>query len=879
MMSEYNDIECESIFKGLSSMLDCARDDLAKKILDIDSDLKMGQNLELASRLGLSLSQYINRRKDLLYVGMLGHFSSGKSSTINSILEIQEGHVDAREVDLAPTDKSITLITHPQNQNSFLRLYSYGTIPVGVKYIERDILKNMVLVDTPGSGDTDPLLINELMQDFLPICDLILYFISAPNALDENDRPLLKAKESQLSLIPIKYIVTRADEFRNNSIIPLSPENFNVNSANNFLKNLVNRLQTVTNNTPVGVDDFFLIDNKTQFRVDSLRKFLNEQSVSNDFDKRNKFHQYKVALYRRNAIRIQKTFSDFANEKLKTLDTFLNEAHNNIVRFDNKVNINKLAEFWRKQANDLELVKDNNLHDLESKVQPIPIDLWNSENIEDWEKNIEKQKQIILPYLTNDIYSELHQQIVQQLGTLRKQMEGQIDGADLSKNASYLSLPPLNMQVGLLPSLTYPRSFKLVIEQFYGECSSTIELVRKNLEDQTDYLAEKSGVLSLKKQFDKIINESLEKLYSDIDAYFESVILYRSGVFAQHVKQYLSELGIGEELDRLEKDFDETFKDSKKTEAKILLFPEVDNAYQVFIKQVDLIKSSVKDINQKLQQIYIQPQVTQQISNEDLMSKNSPQLIAVIDDSLNTRTKVKMREAIEIINTKLNETASQLSKERHQSMITIFRRISQAAGIIFIILLAPLCLLIVGKVHNNPDNVNLVISVTGNIITGIGFVIFDRLAKSEDKAFNKKHSIIIETIKNECKDALSLVLKDVETDDSEKSLISNYIIETISNEVKSINTAYQSSTLMTNYGELFDISNSINVLRDNYSDSIKALFVQFSKYYQYDENKIISISQKIKQEAIEPSFSFLEELHKRILTVKERLDQVNFTPS
>jgi len=876
MMPEYIDIECKSISEGLSSILDCARGDLERKILDIDSDLKMGQNLELALRLERSLSQYINRRKELLYVGLLGHFSSGKSSTINSILEIQKDQRDAREVDLAPTDKNITLITNPINENSFLRLFSYGAIPVSVKFIDKDILKNVVLVDTPGSGDTDPLLVNELMQDFLPICDLVLYFFSAPSALDENDLPLLRAKESQLSLIPIKYVVTRADEFRNNPNIPLSFTNFNASNADNFLEKMVTRLQTAISGTPVVVDDFFLIDNKTQFQVDALRKFIAEQSISNDFDKSNKIQQYKVVLYRKNAFRIQKTFSDFIDEKLKTLEEFLKEANNNIERFDSKVNINKLAEFWRKQADDLELVKNKNLQDLKSKVQPIPMDVWNSETIGAWRNNIERQKQIILPALTNDIQSELHEQIVQQLRTIRDQIEGQIDGADLSKNGPHLSLLSVNIQVGSLPSLTYPRALKLVLENFYDECYSTIELVRKNLEDQTQFMAEKTSALSPKKQFDKIVDESLGRLYSDIDIYFESVILYRSGVFAQHVKQYLSKLGIGGELDRLEKDFDDTFKEKKKAEAKNLLFPDIDNTYQVFINQVNLFKSSVRDIDQKLQKIYIQRQITQEIPTQDLMSKNSPQIIAAINDSFNIRAGVKTREIIGALNTKLNENASRFAKERHQSRIIFFKRISKAAGIIFIILLALLGLSIIGKVHNNPNNTAFVIAIIANIITGIAFLLFGRLAKVEDRGLNKKHSTVILTIKNECKVELRLAFKDIENDDSEKALISNYIGETISNEIKSINTAYQSSTLKTIYGELFDISSSINVLTNNYTESVQSLFAQFSKFYQYDENKIISISQNIKQEAIEPSFIFLEELRKRILSVKERLGKISF---
>jgi predicted GTPase len=61
---------------------------------------------------------------------MMGHFSTGKSSTINSLLELDESSKTARITGLNPTDKSITLITHEENSNSVFSTTKEGLLTI-----------------------------------------------------------------------------------------------------------------------------------------------------------------------------------------------------------------------------------------------------------------------------------------------------------------------------------------------------------------------------------------------------------------------------------------------------------------------------------------------------------------------------------------------------------------------------------------------------------------------------------------------------------------------------------------------------------------------------------------------------------------------------
>src|SRR5437868_2257806 len=91
------DLQCQSIKDGLDSLADLTREPVARNALDVDHNVEISHALEVLRRLRNSLNQYMGRTGELFYVSCTGHFSSGKSSTINSLCSLW-GTSDARQV-------------------------------------------------------------------------------------------------------------------------------------------------------------------------------------------------------------------------------------------------------------------------------------------------------------------------------------------------------------------------------------------------------------------------------------------------------------------------------------------------------------------------------------------------------------------------------------------------------------------------------------------------------------------------------------------------------------------------------------------------------------------------------------------------------------
>src|SRR5689334_23012175 len=82
------DVQAQEIRKGLNDLETLLNEPVAREALDLGKNARTAEQHDILQRLRRSLTQYLERDGDLFYVGFLGHFSSGKSSTINSILEI-----------------------------------------------------------------------------------------------------------------------------------------------------------------------------------------------------------------------------------------------------------------------------------------------------------------------------------------------------------------------------------------------------------------------------------------------------------------------------------------------------------------------------------------------------------------------------------------------------------------------------------------------------------------------------------------------------------------------------------------------------------------------------------------------------------------------
>ena len=115
-------IQCKAILEGIEKLELYLQDKIVSESLELNSNADTTKYKTLLSRLKKSLVQYTEREKNLVYIGLMGHFSTGKSSTINSLLDLEENSNKSRRVEQNPVDKAITLITHEENRDSLINV-------------------------------------------------------------------------------------------------------------------------------------------------------------------------------------------------------------------------------------------------------------------------------------------------------------------------------------------------------------------------------------------------------------------------------------------------------------------------------------------------------------------------------------------------------------------------------------------------------------------------------------------------------------------------------------------------------------------------------------------------------------------------------------
>jgi small GTP-binding protein len=128
-----------------------------------------------------TLNDTIAHLGELFLLVIAGEFNSGKSSFINALLGdkvVAEG--------VTPTTDRITLIRYGEQASE---------TPLGDYTVERqfpaDILRQMVLVDTPGANAVIRRH-EELTRDFIPRADLVLFVTSADRPFTESERGFLE---------------------------------------------------------------------------------------------------------------------------------------------------------------------------------------------------------------------------------------------------------------------------------------------------------------------------------------------------------------------------------------------------------------------------------------------------------------------------------------------------------------------------------------------------------------------------------------------------------------------------------------------------------------------------------------------------------------
>ena len=339
------DVQAQEISEGLRNLIELLDKPLARNALDLAKNAITAARYDVLRRLRQSLLQYLGREGDLFYVGFLGHFSAGKSSTINSLLQAHKTK-HQRATGLNPTDTTITLITQGKNSNSLLGVIREGHVTIRHQAMESPMLDNLVLVDTPGTGD--PQFMEEVARDFLPICDVILFFLSAASPLDKSDLPLLSELHKRLPFIPLNFVITRADELRHDFNIALSEQNLDPARTSQFLGEVVGRINTLLKPQVYRPTNSFSSIVRPALNIAKLRTFLESRCNSSSPHARATMHVNKLHFYHSGAKELRDFFATFLDTKLVELNKILTSASRNIQKYQEivKISNSNLTKAW-----------------------------------------------------------------------------------------------------------------------------------------------------------------------------------------------------------------------------------------------------------------------------------------------------------------------------------------------------------------------------------------------------------------------------------------------------------------------------------------------------------------------------------------------------
>jgi hypothetical protein len=171
---------------------------------------------------------------------------------------------------------------------------------------------------------------------------------SAASPLDASDVPLLNELHSRLPFIPLHFVVTRADELRINPDQPLTETNFDTKKANHFLDSAVSRVNGLLTPQVYQNSSFTLIDNRSKFRLEQLRRFIENKCDASNPQAHISMHMNKLQFYLEGARELRKFFAGILDHKLAEVTRIVEAAARNIARYQEIVQISNsnLTKTW-----------------------------------------------------------------------------------------------------------------------------------------------------------------------------------------------------------------------------------------------------------------------------------------------------------------------------------------------------------------------------------------------------------------------------------------------------------------------------------------------------------------------------------------------------
>ena len=869
------DVQAARILAGLRELSDLLEEPKTGEALDLAKNARTTEQYNILRRLRQSLTQYLERDGDLFYVGLVGHFSSGKSSTINSILHIWDTDRE-RRTDLNPTDTTITLITNEENSKSLLGVIREGHVTIRHESVETPLLNKIVVADTPGSGDTQ--FVEEVARDFLPICDVILFFFSATSPLDKTDLPLLTEIHRSLRFIPIRFIVTRADEFRLDLSKPVSAVNLDGAKRDRFLGDVLTRLNKLFHPIVYTEEHFILIDNKAAYNIDAVVSLIQTKCDPNNPNARIVMHGHKLHYFQSTAKELRTFFGNFIDDKLRELNKIVSTAEQNIQLYNKNVSIsnNNLTKNWLDQLGSIRSTRERTMKSLRT-VDQIPARAALFETVVTKRSSITKSLHEHAHYTARQIDSRIRLEISRNLRRKLEQLKLWDEDAPLLQSEKIAG-----DLIGVDPDTLLPLVPANIASDWTGLRDAKAQAIRESATDLRHLCDELAMLISEKtpvRECESEVTSAQNSLSLDLDQFYRNAELYRDGVFSHTTKESISTLGIGARLDALESEFTQSDTNSFTNETMKTLFPDFGDVSARALTTFAAIEKDLRPLVARLGEIKIPSPATG--------TRELAQSVETEETQLQASVSGELREDIRHLTGRLDIQLSSTIAEANQRysadilIATRRRRWRYVMAILGSVSLASIVYLFYRYMNRDVPQ-DMLNSIAWNLVAeviavGVGWGIakwFDDFPKTTARILGDARSILRGKVFNILDEALG------------------------SHDFSTLSESRLTEKLAASYSRLIDIdpdgweqtaSERIDALRQaeseyrrlrtEYQTVVDDVFEHTSSYFsdaKKNLDRLTQVAARVKERAIEPSFELLAETRTSLEQVKNQIRSVEF---
>lgn len=882
MNTESQDVRSSNLLNGIKKLNTELTNELVENILELTTNPISIENTNQLKRIERATDQYRRRTNNLFYIGFLGHFSSGKSSTINSILSLN-GTTNEKKTNHNPTDDQITLITCKENSEDVLKLTSHGQIPVVVTFIEsNDSLKDKVIMDTPGSGD--PSTFEEIVRDSLPLCDLLIYCMAATHPFTNADIPLLKEKEEHLANIPTLFLVTRGNEFKVNTLEVLDKKNFDSDKYTKFASELAARIRQGVN-IEVEYNNFILIDNNEKYEIDTLKDKIDFYCNPENYGNILRLHDHKIDYFTKTLKAIKEYFIQLIIVKLDTIEKYFIQAKVKLQEYEKNtlIGTDKMLNSWRiiddkiKQTLDGSIFVNNNIY----KSLSTPPEFSNLKHNKNWYTEIYKTDKINNKYKVEAYKTQIKSSLIDLKWIVQKRLFELID------NNSPLNIASVENDIN---SHLEERHFENTIEDnileryahYYEETFEYLNSSYFDLKRQLDSLKARTKNNNPIENIEKHISEAKLVLKEIFETYKNGVKIFTVAAFSTEAKSYIKKLGLSDQLDQIDNTKPDINLHLSQAQCAIL------NDYNI---SKDKFEKSCSYIYIKLNTItYDTPIITTEsnikdIKNDEFGIVNSYNLkFKALQKESNDNIKNYFYERIQSINSRI--TRVEIAKAED------FKSIKRKRFLYYLKSCLPFCLILlitIGLFFVLPKYYpldNLTVGqqwILGLVINGSSALLTFIISKRKDRYKEYKENVKSKILENK-KEIVSNDLEEgfedfkVELIDTQSQLINEQLNQQTDEILKMISAGKYNSSNIALHAQLIEKEDQLKTFLLEYSNSLNEFKNTCNKVFTNTNSKEILLeqSEQIKENSINPSFKLLEETRNNIAEVKSKIEIVDF---